>query len=152
MHNDSGIIPPYPVCGKREILCGPYLQNKDTKERKFIRTSGRIFDIDEVLSQLNENDRNIDLFISVLQISTTCFPKNLSKLNCPKIAIVADTHHLLYSISSIIHYMKCENFEHMLKASQPAHLHFFYEAGFKHSAFYPPVGEKFEKVKKKSLA
>ena len=125
VHNDLEIVPSYPLCGKREIFCGPKLHNIDTIERKFIRTNGRFFDIDEVLSQLNENDRKIDLLVSVLQAATTCFPKKLSRLKCPKIAIVADTHHLLYPISSVIHYMKRENFDCMLKASQPAHLHFF---------------------------
>jgi len=150
VHTDLEKFPSYPYCGKREILCGPEVQNKDTLERKYIRTSGFIFDIDEVLSQLDEKDRNIDLIVSVLQAHTTCFPKSLSKLNYPKIAIVADTHHILHSISSIILYMKCENFEHMLTASQPAHLHFFHEAGIEHSAFYPPIALKFEIVKNKN--
>jgi len=39
-HLDNEITHPYPFCGKREIFCGPKLQNKDTRERKFIRTSG----------------------------------------------------------------------------------------------------------------
>lgn len=150
VHTDAEKFPSYPYCGKREILCGPEVQNKDTKERIFIRTNGYFFDIDEVLSQLNENDRKIDLMVSVLQAHSTCFPKNLYKINCPKIALVADTHHILHSISSIIHYMKHENFEHMLTASQPAHLHFFYEAGIEHSAFYPPIPLKFEKIKNKN--
>ena len=142
-------ISPYPWCGKREIYCGPKLQNKDTKERKFIRTSGRFFDIDEVLSQLNENDQNIDLVFSVLQAGTSSFPTNLSKIKCPKFAILGDTFHLMYPISSLIKYMKRENFEHILTATQPAHLHFFYEAGISHSALFPRVKANFEKVKKK---
>jgi len=149
VHNDLDIVPPYPLGGKREIICGPKLQNIDTIERKFIRTSGRFFDIGEVISQLNENDQKINLIFSVLQTLTTCFPKNLSKLNCPKFAIVADTHHLMYPISTIINYMKHENFEHVVIASQPAHLHFFYEAGFKHSAFWPLDALKFEIVNNK---
>ena len=149
VHNYLEKVPSYPLGGKREIICGPKLQNIDTIERKFIRTSGRFFDIDEILLQLNENDRNIDLVFSVLQTTTSCFPKNLSKLKCPKFAIVADTHHLMYPISKLINYMKCEKFEHMLIASQPAHLHFFYEAGFRHSGFWPPNALKFEIVNNK---
>ena len=142
-------VPSYPYCGKREIFCGPKLQNKDSIERKFIRTNGRFFEIDEVLSQLDENDQKIDLIFSHLEAPSTCFPKNLSKIKCPKIALVGDTHHLLYSISSIIHYIKHENYEHMLTASQSAHLHYFYEAGMKHAAFLPRVAEKFESINNK---
>ena len=142
-------IAPYPWCGKREIFCGPNLQNKDTRERKFIQTNDRFFDIDAVLSQLNENDQKIDLVFSVLQAGTSSFPKNLSKIKCPKFAIVADTHHIMYPISSLIKYMKRENFEHILTASQPAHLHFFYEAGFRHSGFWPADALKFEVVNNK---
>jgi len=142
-------VAPYPWCGKREIFCGPYLPNKDTRERKFIRTNGRFFDIDEVLSQLKEDDQKIDLVFSNLQASTSSFPKNLSKINCPKFAIVGDTFHLMYPISSLINYMRRENFEHMLTSSQPAHLHFFYEAGIRHSAFLPRIEAKFETVNNK---
>ena len=123
-------VPSYPYCGKREIFCGPKLKNKDSIERKFIRTNGRFFEIDEVLSQLNESDQNIDLIFSHLEAPSTCFPKNLSKIKCQKLALVGDTHHLLYSISSIIRYLEHENYEHMLTASQSAHLHYFYEAGY----------------------
>jgi hypothetical protein len=35
-HYDIESAPPYPVCGKREIFCGPNLQNKDSSQRKFI--------------------------------------------------------------------------------------------------------------------
>ena len=148
-HANLNRVAPYPWCGKREIFCGPKLQNEDTRERKFIRTSGRFFDIDEVLSQLNENDKKIDLVFSVLQAGTSSFPKNLSKIKCPKFAILGDTFHLMYPISSLINYVKRENFEHLLTATQPAHLHFFYEAGIKHSAFYPRTKVNFEKVNNK---
>ncbi len=143
-HGKMGSLPSYPLCGKREIFCGPNLQDKDSAERKHIRTSGYFFDIDEVLSQLNEFDKRIDLVFAPLEVRTTCFPKNLSKLHCPKIAFVFDTHHLLYPISTIINYIKHERFTHVFIYAQPAHLHFFYEAGFIHSAFYPRNIQKFE--------
>ena len=148
-YSDSKNPYPYPLCGKREIFCGPKLQNIETRERRYIRTRGYLFDIDEVISQLDENDQNIDLFLIVLQASTVCFPKNLTKLKCPKCALVGDTHHLMYPISTIINYLKCENIEHILTMSQPAHLHFFYEAGFKHSALLPRIAAKFETINNK---
>ena len=143
-HGKMGSLPSHPLCGKREIFCGPNLQDKDSAERKYIRTSGYFFDIDDVFSQLNEFDKKIDLVFAPLEVKTTCFPKNLSKLHCPKIAFVFDTHHLLYPISTIINYIKHERFTHVFIYAQPAHLHFFYEAGFIHSAFYPRNIQKFE--------
>lgn len=149
-HYDNKNVRPYPYIGKREIFCGPKLQNEDSKERKFIRTSGRFFNIDEVLSRLNENDRKIDLIVSILESGKNiCFPKNLGKIKCPKIALVADTHHSLYSISSIIRYIKREVFDHMLIFGQPAHLHFFYEAGIRHCAYIPRPVLKLETVNTK---
>ncbi len=149
-HYDNESIGPYPYCGRREIICGPNLQNRDSKERKFIRTSGRFFDIDEVLSQLNENDQKIDLIVSILESSNKIsFPKNLSKIKCPKLALVTDTHHSMYPISSVIRYIKREKFEHMLIFAQPAHLHFFYEASIKHCAYIPRPVLKLETVDNK---
>jgi hypothetical protein len=145
-HYNNQRTPSYPLYGKREIFCGPKLQNKDIGKRKFIRTSGFFFDIEEVLSQLNKDDEKIDLIVTNLEVNTTCFPKNLSKIKSHKIALVADTHHLKHSISSIIHYLKREKFKHILKFAQPAHLHFFYEAGIKNSAFWPCFKVKFDTV------
>lgn len=149
-HYTNENVPPYPFCGKREIFCGPKLRNDDFKERKFIQTNGRFFDIDEVFSKLNESDRKIDLVYVVLEVNSTCFPKNLSKLKCPKIASVGDTFHLKYPLSSIIQYLKREEFEHVFVIAQPAHMHFFYEAGITHSAFFPRIPPIFEQIDKKT--
>ncbi len=148
-HLDNEITHPYPLCGKREIFCGPKLQNKDTLRRKYIRTNGRFFDIDDVISQLNENDQKIDLFFSILEATSTCYPKNVFKINCPKLAYIGDTFHIMNPISTIINYLKKERIEHILVGGQPAHLHFFYEAGIKHAAFAPRIKAKFETVNNK---
>ena len=150
VHNDSGIIPPYPLCGKREILCGPHLENKETRERKFIRTSGFFFDIEEVISQLNEEDQNLDLILLVLQSTSTCFPKNLYKVKCPKLAYVGDTFHLMKPLSNVVNYVKHENIDFVLIGGQAAHLHFFIEAGVKHAALAPRIKASFESVNNKS--
>ena len=127
----------HPRYSDREIYCGNNLKNKDTPERKYILTSGTHFDVEEILSQLNEDDKKIDLVVLNLEYNVSCFPKNLYKIDCPKIVIITDTFHLRYPISSIINYLKQEDIKHILTAAQPAHLHFFYEIGIKHSAMYP---------------
>ena len=141
-HGKMGALPPHPYCGKREIFCGPYFQNAETKGRKFIHTKGRFFDIDDVLSQLDEKDKKIDLIFSSLESNVACFPKNLDKMDCPKLAFVFDTHHLMYPISRIIEYIKREKFTHLILYAQPAHLHYFYEAGFKTSVGFQPIVQK----------
>jgi len=149
-HLDNEITHPYPFCGKREIFCGPKLQNKDTITRKYIRTSGTHFDIDEVLSQLNENDQKIDLICAILEAGKIiCFPKNLSKIKCPKVAYIGDTFHLMKPISTIINYVKHEKIEYILVGGQAAHLHFFIEAGVKHAALAPRSKASFESINNK---
>ena len=145
-HGKMGMLPAYPVCAKREIFCGPYLENKESKERKYIKTNGRFFDINDVILQLDKEDGKFDLVFAPLEVTTACFPKNLSKLECPKIGFIFDTHHLNYSISSIIEYLNREKFTHLLMYAQPAHLHFFYETGITHSAVFPPILQEFNKV------
>lgn len=142
-------LPSYPLCAKREIFCGPNLENIDTAHRKYIRTKSYNFKIEEVLSVLDGEDCNVDLIFAPLEAGSTCFVKNLFKLKCPKVAFVFDTHHLLYPISTIINYLKREKFTHMFIYAQPAHLHFFYEAGIKNTAFYPHIIPKFETIEKK---
>ena len=135
--------------GKHKIYYEHKLQNKESKERRFIHTNERYFDIDKILLQLNENDKKIDLIILSLETNTTCFPKNLYKIKCPKLAYIGDTFHLMYPISTIINYLKQENIEHILVSSQASHLHFFYEIGIKHSALYPRQILKFKTINNK---
>jgi len=150
-HYDKSNIRSYPYFGKREIYCGPKLPNLNTNHRRFIHTSGKFFDIGEIINKLSEEDKKVELVILNLEVGSTCFPRNLFKLDCPKVGLVADTHHLLYPISTIIHYINNEKINHILKFGQAAHLHFFYEAGIRNSAFIPcPVLEINQIKKKKS--
>jgi hypothetical protein len=148
-HYDNKSIRPYPYCGKREIIFGPKIYDEDTGKRKFIHTNSRFFDITQIISALDEDDRNIDLYFATLEVTSTCFPKNLHLLKCPKIALIADTHHLMYPISKLVKYMKRETFDHLLMIAQPAHLHFFYEAGITHCAMLPREELNLETIRDK---
>jgi len=148
-HGRLDQLPNYPLCAKREIFCGPNLESMDTTHRKYIHTKSYNFKIEEILALLDGEDCNVDLIFAPLEVGSTCFPRNLFKLKFPKVAFIFDTHHLLYPISTIINYLKREKFTHMFIYAQPAHLHFFYEAGIKNAAFYPHIIPKFTNIEKK---
>ena len=74
-HGKMGSLPFHPLSGKREIFCDPNLQNKESIQRKYIRTSGHFFDIDKVLLQLDENDQKIDLVFAPLEVNVLVYQK-----------------------------------------------------------------------------
>ena len=132
--------------GKREIYYVHETSNKDSIKRKYVYTNKDCFDIKELFPQLNKNDRKIDLIILIFKTNTIHFAKNLSEIKCPKIAIIGDTFHTIHPLSLLINYLKRENIEHILTSTQSAHLHFFYEAGIKHSALTPRPALEFKSV------
>lgn len=148
-HGRMSDLPSYPLCAKREIFCGPNLENVESKERKYIPTKGRFFNINTILAQLNEKDQKIDVILAPLEASSTCFPSNLSKISCTKIGFIFDTHHLMNPLSTIINYVKREKFTDLFIYAQPAHLHFFYEAGITHTTAFRPHTQDFDIIKKK---
>ena len=59
-------------------------------------------------SKLNEDDLNMEMFLFIFLPFKICFPNNLANFKFPKCALVGETHHLMYPISTIINYLKNE--------------------------------------------
>jgi len=65
----------------------------------------------EFLYHIKLND--ISLFWHVIEASATCRFFDLHLLNCPRIAVIGDTHHLTHPISSLFPYLQSEPFTHI---------------------------------------
>ncbi|HAR62487.1 MAG: hypothetical protein DKM50_02730 [Candidatus Margulisiibacteriota bacterium] len=138
----------YPRYGKKQIFCGPYLRDGFVGDFQYISTSTLHFDIDEVISKI-EDINKIDMFIADLEVGIVPFVKGLDKLACPKIGKIGDTFHGMYPLSSLIEYLQVERYDHLLSVAQPAHLHFFFEIGYKHCAALPRLGPSIDVTKGK---
>lgn len=131
---------PYPRYGKNEIFCGPHLPDAQVGMRRYVRTGGPEFHMEEVLRKLGAEARTIDLFVAYLEGRKTLFPRGLSALCCPKVAKLGDTFHGLNPLSSLLAYLETEKYDCILAGAQPAHLHFFCELDVPQAAVFPRSG------------
>ena len=59
------------------------------------------------------------------------FVSNISRLGCPSIVSVADTHHLHRPIERILSYLESESFTYISAENDRHHLKWYHRAGFK---------------------
>jgi hypothetical protein len=94
------------------VYTGPHVEDtvwRDAKQKGIgISTQGYSWHIDEILPKLNKyglSESDFTLVWNVLEASATCRAFGLEKINSPKIAVIADTHHLRFPITSLLSYL-----------------------------------------------
>jgi hypothetical protein len=113
------------------VYVGPYVNDavwQDTRQIKIaISTQAYTWHINEILLRLNKHGlliSDITLVWNVLEASATCRVLGLDLIDAPKIAIIADTHHLGFPISSLLTYLLNNSHTYVL-ATHNQHAPFF---------------------------
>ena len=99
------------------------------RKRLSIATNSLHWSLSELSSPLIENKytlSSITLVWQVLEASCTCTIADLSDLNCVSYALIGDTHHLRYPISSLTGYLLRSKFSAIF-CTQSHHAFFFKE-------------------------
>ena len=102
------------------VYAGPYVANtaKITNGKRLIciKTDSLFFGIDEIAEQLlNYGIRvcDIDILWHVLESSATCRLNGVGEIGGPRVAVIADTHHLNRPISGLIEAIRKESYTHI---------------------------------------
>ena len=95
------------------IFIGPNIKtnmsSREGKERLSICTN--LFEIDlmeifrNTLGPLGIRSSDITLYWHVLEAAATCRVSNINILDCPRICVIGDTHHMQNPISSLYAYL-----------------------------------------------
>lgn len=103
------------------IFIGPFVKTSEKMVRGkkiiTIQTDSFYFELGtKFWSYLKSHDvyrQDIDLYWHVMEAAATCRVANLTQLECPKVAVIGDTHHMKNPISSLIAYLRSECFTHV---------------------------------------
>lgn len=129
-------IPP-PTLSHSQIICGPYYADMMFNNViSSIKTEFGEYDIEDVIQKLPKNQYP-ELFVCRTDSSRVNRPRNISSLNCPKVLVVGDTHHLEDPIISLLQYVIEEHFDIIIFDYTRQHAHFFVDAGFTNVYWLP---------------
>lgn len=125
------------IFSRREIFCSPACETEvEGQLFRTIQTPGGVFDIAPFIRQLPSSQQP-DLLVVKADATGQSFPVNLKILDCPKLLILGDTHHLSAPIQTLLDYVSQEKFDFMMAEHDRHHLHYFKEAGFE-KVFWMP--------------
>lgn len=83
------------------------------------------------------SDQQPDAVVCLVDASWRSIPRNLRAFRCPKVLLVADTHHLSAPISGMIRYAQSEAFDRIVWLYDRHHAEFFRAAGLKQLYWFP---------------
>ncbi|MGC9384845.1 MAG: glycosyltransferase family protein [Kosmotogaceae bacterium] len=140
----AGQFAPPVIVSKNEIFCDPDCQTVIEGNRiRRIKVPVDPFNISDVIDRL-PLEQKPDLVIVHQDASKRGLPINLHKLNCPKILMLGDTHHLNAPIKTLLEYALQEKFDYITTEYNKQHLHYFQEAGFENTIWIPGFHAHFQ--------
>ncbi len=132
----AGYMAP-PRLGEDQVNCGPDWKSVDVDGRVIsLATPVGEFDLAQVASRL-PTDQQPDAVVCLVDSSRRALPRNLGAFRCPKVLLIADTHHLVAPIRRMIDYARSEPFDRLVLLYTRNHWDFFQAAGFDNLFWFP---------------
>lgn len=127
-----------PELGDQQVVCGPDWPDETAADGriKSLATSVGEYDFSAVVARLPA-DQKPDAVICLVDASWRNMPRNLESLKCPRVLLVADTHHMKSPIIGMLRYAAAEPFDRIVFLYDRHHLALFHAAGL-HNLFWFP--------------
>lgn len=126
-----------PLLGDEQINCGPDWTNEEIAGYYFsLATPVGEYDLAAIAARLDP-DQPIDAVVCLVDAAWRNLPRNLTRFSCPKILLVADTHHLKEPISRMVEYAASEPFDRIVFLYDRHHALFFEQAGLRNLYWFP---------------
>lgn len=126
-----------PRLAAEQIICGPDWLDADIGGYVTARnTPAGEYDLAAVAARLPA-DQQPDAVVCLVDASWRSLPRNLQAFRCPKVLLVADTHHLNAPLTGMIRYAQSERFDRIVLLYDRHHWEFFTAAGLKPLYWFP---------------
>lgn len=120
-----------------EVFVSPNCEDsRDGRGLRTLRSPPGRYDIGQILARLPA-EQHPELVVVKIDATLGNVPCNLSRLSCPKVLVLGDTHHLEEPIRRLLDYAVAERFDLIVSDHDRHHLHFFCEAGFPKVGWIP---------------
>lgn len=127
-----------PILGDQQVNCGPDWANEvgpDGRVRSFATPCGE-YDLFALAAKLPTEQRP-DVVVCLVDASWRNLPRNLAQFECPRVLLVADTHHLDSPLVNMLRYASAEPFDRIVLLYDRHHAPFFHAAGFQNVHWFP---------------
>ena len=132
----AGYMAP-PRLADEQIVCGPDWLDADIGGYVTARnTPVGEYDLAAIAARL-PSDQQPDAVVCLVDASWRSMPRNLQAFRCPKVLLVADTHHLNAPLAGMIRYAQSERFDRIVLLYDRHHWDFFAAAGVKPLYWFP---------------
>ncbi len=127
-----------PVLGTEQICCGPDWPDEKTPDGRWLslRTPVGEYKLSAVAAKLPPEQKP-DVVVCLVDASWRNLPRDLRAFNCPRVLLVADTHHLQAPLLGMLRYMTSEPFTRTVVLYDRHHAGFFRSAGVKNLFWFP---------------
>ena len=126
-----------PRLAAEQIICGPDWLDADIGGYVTSRhTPAGEYDLAAVAARLPA-DQQPEAVVCLVDASWHSLPRNLQAFRCPKVLLVADTHHLNAPLAGMIRYAQSERFDRIVLLYDRHHWEFFAAAGLKPLYWFP---------------
>lgn len=120
-----------PVLSDEQVNCGPFFEDRVVDGRIVsLATSRGDYDLAAVAARLPA-EQQPDVVVCLVDSSWFSVPRNLAAFKCPKIALIADTHHMTKPILGMIGYLSAQKFDRHILLYTPHHAEIFRAAGIR---------------------
>jgi tetratricopeptide (TPR) repeat protein len=123
-----------PLLGDEQVNCGPYFDDDIAPDGRVrsLQTPAGDFDLAAIAAQLPP-EQAPDVVACLVDASWCCTPRNLGAFKCPRVVLIADTHHLRSPLIGMMRYVSSEPFHRAVLLYDRHHATLFRSVGLETS-------------------
>ena len=123
-----------PLLGDEQVNCGPYFDDDFAPDGRVrsLQTPAGDFDLAAIAAQLPP-EQAPDVVACLVDASWCCTPRNLGAFKCPRVVLIADTHHLRSPLIGMMRYVSSEPFHRAVLLYDRHHAALFRSVGLETS-------------------
>ncbi len=126
-----------PILSDEQVNCGPFFSDRVIDGRVIsLATPKGEYDLAAIAARLPA-EQQPEAVVCLVDSSWFSIPKNLAAFKCPKIALIADTHHMTKPILGMIGYLTAQKFDRHIMLYTRHHLELFRAAGIRNLSWLP---------------
>lgn len=127
-----------PQLGDTQVNCGPDWGDECAADGRVVSLATPVgsYDLAAVASRLPAAQQP-DLVVCLVDASWRNVPRNVSAFRCPKVLLIADTHHLSSPLVGMLNYIASESYDRCVLLYDRHHAAFFHTAGVRNLYWFP---------------
>ena len=127
-----------PQLADEQINCGPEWKDERGPDGRVTALATPLgeYDLAAIAAKLPP-DQQPDVVVCLVDASWRNLPTNLQAFKCPRVLLIADTHHMGSPIIGMLRYASAEPFDRIVLLYDRHHARLFQAAGFQNIFWFP---------------